>query len=703
MNKKYFSIVIISFVLMVFQFLLSKELLFLRGMQLFRIVIPLVFIGYSAGSALSKIRLFKTHFNAKVLIAISSAIIVSDFILIHLLVLSKSASLGAHFFGLIWPFIFFGIYFGKVYSEAEDLKKVFLANGFGLMLGAALSGKVFRFMGWEGGILFICSVLLIFSLFFEKELKKLTLSVLFIALLAFYFNSVDPNKPAVATLSLFAPGGRSVWNENSELIRTDLIKDKDDYTIFIDGGSPTPVFHNYTGNLAGKIDQDCFANIPYVFRKYDKTLIIGTGGGSDLVSAVKAGIPNIVGIELNPVTIRLMKEKFKEYSGRIYFYPAIKIINEEGRSYAQNTKDSYDLIVLRGTDTTTTSSFISDANLASYLYTKEAIKRYWEILSDKGILFICRGGPVSIQRGSLFNMLQIYKTIEKSNFGKDIKKHICIVKTDFKSQNYIAYSILLSKSEFRKDEYDKLNSTSHQILQFPEIKGDVESLWIENSKFANMEATSDDRPSFYNFGYWQNGALSLFFLVVPLLVFTLLASLFKKNIGIKRGVFFLLLGIGYIAIEISIAERIFLFLRNPAYSIQVALASFLFFGGLGGYFGASLKKDKTRLYSLISCLAVLLYIVIFNLLYKYQPLNSQSGRIIFSFLITGPIGFLTAIPFAIALSTEKNKHIMYALDAVGTTIGTFFIFFIHIHFGFSAGFVWAAFIYFIIPFFLKND
>jgi spermidine synthase len=526
--------------------------------------------------------------------------------------------------------------------------------------------------------------------------------MLFITILVFHFNLFSPTKPNSPGFLLFAPDGKIIRTENTELVRTDVVKTEDSNIIFTDGSAPTPVFYSHNGYLTEEIDKNSFTTIPYVFRKYNKALIIGTGGGNDLVQALKAGISNIVGIELNPVTIRLMKTTFKDYSGGLYFHPAIKIINEEGRSYVQNTKDSYDLIVLHGTDTISTSSFISSANLSAYLYTKEAIKRYWETLSDRGILFICRTGPRVQQPINFLNMLQIYKTIEKTNLSKEIKKHLCIIETNVKNQNFTGYSILLSKSEFTKDEYDKLSSTSHQIRHFPGIKEEIEHLWVENSKFANVEAISDNKPTFYNFFPWQEVVGFLLFLVVPLLIFTFIVSLLRKDIGIRKGAFFLLLGMGYIAIEISIAERMLLFLRNPAYSMQVVLSSFLVFGGLGGYFGAALKKGRISLYSLILFFLVILYIGIFNLLYKYQLPNSWVGRIILSFLITGPIGFFTAIPFAIALSREKKKHIMYTIDAVGTTVGAFFIFFVHNYFGFNMGFIWAAFIYLMIPFFLKG-
>jgi spermidine synthase len=698
-NKKYFLIVIVSFLLMIFQFLLSKELLLLNGPYLFRIVIPLVLIGYGIGSALSGARLFKDHFHVKILVALSFAIICSAFILTRILILERFSSLGCYFFGLVWPFIVFGIYFGRVYSEAEDLRKVFLANGFGLMLGAVFSGKVFRFMDWAGGLLFICLLLLLSALFFERKFRRITLSALILTILLFFhFNLFNPANPISSDFLFFAPGGKSIWHKNTELVRTDLLKTKDNFIIFTDGFAPTNIYH-YGGYFPSGTGNSNFPAIPYGLRKYNSVLVIGTGGGSDLANALGDDVPNITGLELNPATVSLMKGRFKEYSGGIYSHPAVKIINQEGRSYVQNTSDIYDLIVLQGTDTATLGSFgsfTSSANLSAYLYTKEAIKRYWQILSDKGVLFICRGGPKSKRNPHFLSISQIYNTIEESNVAEDLNKHVFMTETDLKGSDMVFYSILLSKSYLKEDEYERLRSVSQRILQFSQVQEEVARLWGEDSKFTNSGAMSDNKPSFYNFGDWRKDMYGLWNIIALMLFFIIVICLFRKDIGVRKVFLFVLLGIGYIAIEISVAERMLLFLRNPAYSMQVVLSSFLLFGGLGGYFGTSLKKERIRLYSLFLFLAVIIYAGIFNLLYRYQLPSSQTGRILLSFLISGPIGFFAAVPFAIALSKTKEKRIMYAIDAVATVIGTLLIFFIHKYFGFNMGFALAGSVYFMV-------
>ena len=701
-----FLIVLISFSLIVFQFLLCKELLFLENMEVSKFVIPLLFIGYSIGSAISQIKLFRHNFNAKIIILISCAIILSSLILVRVLVLWEG-TLFSYFSGLIWPFICFGIFFGKVYSESKDLRIVFLANGFGLMLGAIFCGKIFRFFGWDGGIIFICSIQLISSLFFAKDSKKLVLLILPFLVLLFCFDFFIPAKIPNPFLSFFAPKGEIVWSKNTELTRTDVVKTiGGEYLIFNDGNAPTFIFNrdNSYPSVEEARKYGSFNTFPYLLRKYDKALIIGAGGGYDLNIAILFGTPNIVGVELNPLTIGLMRNEFKIYSNSVYFDPSVRIISEEGRSYLQNTKEIFDLIILKGTDTGTTSSFVSSVNLESYLYTKEAIKKYVDVLSDDGLLFICRAAPkvaADTENVGLLEILRIYASIKDINIFEDISKHLVLIKSTQENLNIVAYSLLFSKKEFGVDDYNKLKFQD-QIIYFPDGNDGIDNLWQEKSKELNVELATDNKPPVYNFSYWQTGLETLWPLVLSLILLCFIIIQSSK-IGIRKGVFFMLLGAGYIGLEISLTERMLLFLRNPTYSMQVVLSSFLFFGGLGGYFCISLKKNKIKFFIVAISMAIIFYTGIFNLLYKYQLPSSQFLRIIFSFLMIGPIGFLSTIPFAIALNRESKKHILYTLDAIGTAIGWFLIFFIHNYFGFNPGFIFVAFVYLALLLFMRES
>ena len=72
-------------------------------------------------------------------------------------------------------------------------------------------------------------------------------------------------------------------------------------------------------------------------------LVIGPGGGRDLLSALLFGARRVEGVEINPIIVRdVMLGRFREYSGAIYADPRVSIHVEDGRSFVRRSRDRYD-------------------------------------------------------------------------------------------------------------------------------------------------------------------------------------------------------------------------------------------------------------------------------------------------------------------------------------------------------------------------
>src|SRR5439155_652145 len=57
-----------------------------------------------------------------------------------------------------------------------------------------------------------------------------------------------------------------------------------------------------------------------------KALVIGPGGGRDLVSALVFGAGHVDGVEINPIIANdVMRDRFREFSGGIYANPRVRI------------------------------------------------------------------------------------------------------------------------------------------------------------------------------------------------------------------------------------------------------------------------------------------------------------------------------------------------------------------------------------------
>jgi len=121
-----------------------------------------------------------------------------------------------------------------------------------------------------------------------------------------------------------------------------------------------------------------------------KVLIIGPGGGLDILGGIYNEKKEIWGIEMNPNVKILLQNNYSDYSGNIYDCEGIKILTGEGRSVLKGLEQKFDLIQISliGSSNTASGGFHSISE--NYLYTVEGFIDFWQHLSDGGSLSITR-------------------------------------------------------------------------------------------------------------------------------------------------------------------------------------------------------------------------------------------------------------------------------------------------------------------------
>src|SRR5262249_56724512 len=74
-------------------------------------------------------------------------------------------------------------------------------------------------------------------------------------------------------------------------------------------------------------------------------LVIGTGGGRGLLSALVFGAASVDGVEINPIIVNdVMRGKFRGYSGAVYDRPDVHVTIQDGRSFLPPSPTPYHLI-----------------------------------------------------------------------------------------------------------------------------------------------------------------------------------------------------------------------------------------------------------------------------------------------------------------------------------------------------------------------
>ena len=135
---------------------------------------------------------------------------------------------------------------------------------------------------------------------------------------------------------------------------------------------------------------DFVSNIAYVGKTRPNVLIIGSGGGGQVLDALHYGVEKVTAVEINPIINDVITNRMRDYWGDLYQQPEVQVVTEEGRSFVRRSKELYDAIISVHT--------ISNAAIASgalslaenYVLTREAFEDYLDHLKPDGVLFFTR-------------------------------------------------------------------------------------------------------------------------------------------------------------------------------------------------------------------------------------------------------------------------------------------------------------------------
>ncbi|MSR74205.1 MAG: hypothetical protein EXS14_01875 [Planctomycetes bacterium] len=121
-------------------------------------------------------------------------------------------------------------------------------------------------------------------------------------------------------------------------------------------------------------------------RKKLDVLVIGCGGGVDVMTALYCGAASVVAVDVNTAMIHMVKSLYANYIGHLFDDPRVTLVNAEGRAYARSSDKLYDQIQLSGVDTYTALASGAYTLSESYLYTVEAVRDFVEHLKPDGIV-----------------------------------------------------------------------------------------------------------------------------------------------------------------------------------------------------------------------------------------------------------------------------------------------------------------------------
>jgi hypothetical protein len=463
--------------------------------------------------------------------------------------------------------------------------------------------------------------------------------------------------------------------------------------LFVDGDDLSPVVID-AGSLASDGQEEFTgylpAALPYRLRPGARALVLEPRGGLDVLVALDQGAASVVAVESNPLLL--------EAAGDVYRDERVQVASEEGRSYVRRHADAFDVVHLALSDgyRPVTSGAYSLGE--RYDLTVEALKDYLARLQPGGLLVIerwlqlppsetLRAGATALEalrRAGVSDPAAQLVVLRDWQVGLILVKNgaftaeeLATVR-DFSRARGLDLVALPDLAEAEANQFNVLQKPVY-YRAFRQLLADPEAVYA--TQVYDVHPTTDDRPFFFHFfrlrqtravlqqlgKIWQPWGGSGYLVLVALLavaaitsgVLILLPLTLAERVGRERNklrgrtlIYFGLLGLGFLFVEIPLMQRFILFLGQPIYAFTAVLATMLLFSGLGSLAAPRLSIRWTLPLLVV---AILLYPLALPFLFQGLLGAPMGVRLVATGLGLAPLGFLMGIPFPSGLAWLRQR------------------------------------------------
>ena len=520
--------------------------------------------------------------------------------------------------------------------------------------------------------------------------------------------------------------------------------------LFTDGDGMTAI-NRFDGHWEDQAYLDFLTSaLPYHLLREPRVLILGAGGGTDVLQALALGARTVDAVELNPQVVALVEDKFGAFSGRPYSLPGVRLHIGEARGFVEASEARFDLIQVALLDAFAATSAGLHGLAESYLYTEEALDAYLNHLRPGGLLAITRWVTLP-PRDTLKLFATAVVALEKQGIADPATRLVMIrgwktatllVKNGpFSPGEIAALGTFLEQRSFdaiwypgmRPEEANRAN-----ILDRPyfyegarAILSDQRADFLERYKFVIRPAT-DDRPYFFHFFRWQTvpeilalkqrGGLSLLEWGYPVVIATLVQAVvfgllltllplwlfLRRQGGTGRGagglvVYFTALGLAFMLVEIAFIQKFILFLSHPVYAVAVVLTAFLLFAGLGSrvaerFRQAGRSRQAVGWAAIMIAGLTILYLVGLPVAFRYLMGLEEVVKMGIAVLLIAPLAFAMGMPFPLGLASVAARTPVlvpwaWAVNGFASVVAAILATLLAIHWGFNAVLILATLLY----------
>jgi len=365
-------------------------------------------------------------------------------------------------------------------------------------------------------------------------------------------------------------------------------------------------------------------SLPYHLRRDGDAAVIGVGGGRDLLTAIWGRSRTVTGIEMNEALVRLLKGPLRKFTA-IADRPEIELVHDEARSYLTRTPKRFDVLQMSLIDTWAATGAGAYTLSENGLYTIEAWRVFLSVLKPGGLFSVSRWfSPNQVSETTRLVALATAALLDRGI--DDPGRHIALV-----SRHNVA-TLLVGEQPLLDADIDAIEKVAAEedfTILFSARRGAKKVLGavLASRSRAELDAAvanqpydysppTDVRPYFFNMlrlrslhpneiasspGVIASGNLlatltlaTLGAISGALVVSTILWPLWRA--GRPRMpprafacavLYFGLIGIGFMMMQIPYMQRFSVYLGHPTYAIAVILFSMILSSGVG-----SLLSDR---------------------------------------------------------------------------------------------------------------
>ncbi len=445
----------------------------------------------------------------------------------------------------------------------------------------------------------------------------------------------------------------------------------------------------------------------YHIAERRSVLVLGAGGGLEILRARHLGATRIESVELNPQVARLLAVEFRDYTNRLVEQPGVSLHVGDARGYLAAHDDRYDLIQMSlvGSSGSGLGGLSED-----YLHTVEALRLYLRRLSPGGFLSITRFVQVP-PRDGLKLLATTIAAFESAGEGEPGGRLLMI-------RGWQTVTLLVKNGEITAQEIARTREFCDQyafdVAWFPGMPRELANRnnllpepWFHDGARAllgphaarfiadypfDIRPATDDRPYFHNFFRWSSfaeawrtrgrGGMALLETGYAVLAATVVQAVLAgivlivlplgllgrrstaEDVRWRVLAYFTGIGLAFLLIEIVFLQKMLLLVHHPTIALALTLATFLIAAGAGSAWTTRVTREDARrcLIIAVSGIALLgsLYSALFDPLLASLdgwPVGARAGA---ATLLLAPLAFLMGTPFPLALRELEEPLVPWA-------------------------------------------